>query len=77
MIGVPILNMILGNFTRRYLKRHYIELWFSLSRFSLIKMVFSPLTLLGTTLPDEPLRRNISRKIPTHDLIFVIGSTSY
>ena len=36
-----------------------------------------PLNGVGTKLPDELLRRNFSRTIPTHDLIFVIGSTSY
>ena len=34
-------------------------------------------TVVGTKLPDEPLRRNFCRKIPIRDLIFVIGSTSY
>ena len=31
----------------------------------------------STKLPDELFRSNFSRKIPTRDLIFVIGSTSY
>ena len=33
--------------------------------------------LVGTKFPDEPVRRNFSWKIPTRDLIFVIGSTLY
>ena len=29
------------------------------------------MSLVGTNLPDEPVRRNFSRKIPTHDLIYI------
>ena len=35
------------------------------------------MSLVSAKLPDEPVRRNSSRKIPTRDLIFVICSTSY
>ena len=32
-------------------------------------MVFFPLSLVGTKLPDEPLRRNFRRNIPTCDFL--------
>ena len=52
---------------------YYCYVNFQLSRFWWIKMVFSPLSLVGTKLPDEPLRWNFSRRIPTHgfNLIFI------
>ena len=50
-----------------YIFFYYVN--FKLSRFLVnIKMVFSPLLLVGAKLPDDPLRWNFSRRIPTRDL---------
>ena len=47
----------------------FLNVNFKLSRFLVnIKMVFSPLTLVGAKFPDDPLRWNFSRRIPTRDL---------
>ena len=37
-----------------------------------IKSRVGPFLLVGTRFPEEPVRRNFSRKGPTRDLIFVI-----
>ena len=36
-------------------------------------MVFSPLSLVGTKLPDDPLRGNFSRRIPTRDSSYFLS----